>query len=619
MLQKIQLSPGINREITRYAGEGGWWDCDKVRFRKGYAEKIGGWQALSPQTFIGVCRSLFEWSTLSGAILGGVGTNLKYYVERGGSYFDITPIRLTTAAGDATFAATTGSAVITVTDVDHGATAGSYVTFSAAVSLGGVINETVLNKEFAIVAIIDDDNYTINVGVNANASDTGDGGAGTIAAYQVNIGPAVQQSLVGWGTGAWGLGTWGFGQEGAELLRLWNHAAYGEDLIYGARGGPLFYWDASVGVSTRGVAVTGSDVPVVQNAMLVSDVSRFVMCFGINDVGETVLDPMLVRWSAQEDYTDWAPTATNQAGGLRLSLGSFIVTARQIRQEILVWTDRALYSMQYQGPPFVWGAQSLADNISIIGPNAVSIAGGAAFWMGTDKFYSYNGQVQTLPCSVQRYVFDNLNEFQADQICSGTNEAFDEIWWHYPSNGSLTNDRYVIYNYAENTWYYGVLGRTAWFDSPFRGKPVAAINGAVGTLVLHETGVDDNASGTPVAIPSYLISADFDIGDGDKFAFAWRILPDVTFRNSTAANPRIQMELIPMKNAGSGYTNPASTGGNSQQPVVRSTTVPVEQFTGQINIRARGRQMVMGISSSELGVMWQLGVPRLDLRTDGRQ
>jgi hypothetical protein len=618
MLQKIVLRAGINKEITRYSGEGGWWDCDKVRFRKGFPEKIGGWQQLSLQTFLGTCRSLFEWSTLGGAILGGVGTHLKYYVERGGSYFDITPIRATSGAGDATFAATTGSSIITVTDVAHGATVGSYVTFTDAVSLGGTITALVLNQEFAIASVIDADTYTIDVGVNANASDTGDGGASTVAAYQVNIGPEIQQSLVGWGSGAWGLGTWGFGQQGVEQLRLWNHAAYGEDLIYGPRGGPLYYWDANIGVGTRGVLVSGNDAPLAQNSLLVSDVSRFVMCFGVNEINEANIDPMLVRWSAQEDYTDWTPTATNQAGGLRLSLGSFIVTARQNRQEILVWTDRALYSMQYQGPPFVWGAQSLADNISVIGPNAVAIAGGAAVWMGTDKFYTYNGQVQPLNCDVQRHVFDNLNEFQADQIVCGTNEAFDEVWWHYPSSGSLVNDRYVVYNYVENTWYIGTLSRTAWFDSPFRGKPLAATNN---TLVLHELGVDNREGVNAVPIPSYLISSDFDIADGDQFAFVWRMLPDLTFRGSSSTNsaPKVMLELVPLKNPGSGFNVPASVGGESARPVVRSVAVPVEEFTQQVNIRVRGRQLVMRISSADLGVAWQLGSPRLDIRSDGRR
>jgi len=615
-LQKIQLRPGINREVTRYSGEGGWWDCDKVRFRKGFPEKIGGWEAFSPQTFLGVCRSLIEWSSLNGAVLGGVGTHLKYYVERGGAYYDITPIRATTAAGDATFAATAGSSIVTVTDTAHGATSGSYVTFSAAATLGGNITAPVLNREFAVVSLINADSYRIDVGVTANASDIGNGGSSTVATYQLNIGPQIQQSLVGWGSGAWGLGTWGFGQQDVEQLRLWNHATYGEDLIFGPRGGALYYWDTSAGVNTRGTLITGNDAPLVHNALLVSDVSRFVMCFGANEIGSVGIDPMLVRWSDQENYAVWTPTATNQAGGLRLSLGSFIVTARQNRQEVLVWTDRALYSMQYQGPPFVWGAQSLADNISIAGPNAVGIAAGVAFWMGTDKFYVYNGQVQPLKCDVQRYVFDNLNEFQADQICCGTNEAFDEIWWHYPSNGSTVNDRYVVYNYVENTWYYGTLSRTAWFDSPFRGKPLAATNNK---LVIHELGVDNLENSTPVPITSYLVSSDFDIGDGNQFAFAWRIIPDITFRGSSAANPRVTMELVPLRNPGSGYTVPASTGGNSSQPVVRSATVPVEQFTPQINVRVRGRQLVMGIASNELGVLWQLGVPRLDLRTDGKQ
>jgi hypothetical protein len=618
MLQKIVLRAGINKEITRYSNEGGWRDCDKVRFRKGYPEKIGGWQRLSPPSFLGTCRTLFEWSTLGGAILGGVGTHLKYYIERGGSYFDITPIRYTSDPGDATFAATLGSSILTVTDVGHGATEGSYVTFTDAVSLGGTILAAVLNREYEIVSVVDADTYTIDAGVAADASDIGNGGALTVAAYQVNIGPEIQQSLVGWGSGAWGLGTWGFGQQGTEQLRLWNHAAFGEDLLFGPRGGPLYYWDQATGVTARGVLVTGSDVPLAQNSMLVSDVSRFTMCFGVNEIGDTEIDPMLVRWSAQEDFTDWTPTATNQAGGLRLSLGSFIVTARQNRQEILVWTDRALYSMQYQGPPFVWGAQSLADNISIVGPNAVAIAGGAAIWMGTDKFYTYNGQVQPLNCDVQRHVFENFNEFQADQIVCGTNEKFDEIWWHYPSSGSLVNDRYVVYNYMENTWYIGTLSRTAWFDSPFRGRPLAATNN---TLVLHELGVDNQEELTPVPIPSYLVSSDFDIADGDQFAFVWRMLPDITFRGSSPTNgsPKVMMELIPLKNAGSGYTVPASTGGVSERPVVRSVAAPVEQFTQQLNIRVRGRQLVMHISSTDLGVAWQLGSPRLDLRTDGKR
>jgi hypothetical protein len=366
------------------------------------------------------------------------------------------------------------------------------------------------------------------------------------------------------------------------------------------------------------VLVTGNDAPLAQNSLLVSDVSRFAMCFGVNEITGANIDPMLVRWSAQEDYTDWTPTATNQAGGLRLSLGSFIVTARQNRQEILVWTDRALYSMQYQGPPFVWGAQSLADNISIVGPNAVAIAGGAAIWMGTDKFYTYNGQVQPLNCDVQRHVFENFNEFQADQIVCGTNEKFDEIWWHYPSKGSVVNDRYVVYNYMENTWYIGTLSRTAWFDSPFRGRPLAATNN---TLVLHEQGVDNQEELTPVPIPSYLVSSDFDIVDGDQFAFVWRMLPDITFRGSSPTNssPKVMMELIPLKNAGSGFTVPASTGGVSERPIVRSVAAPVEQFTQQLNIRVRGRQLVMHISSTDLGVAWQLGSPRLDIRPDGKR
>jgi hypothetical protein len=619
-LTKILLKPGVNRENTRYTNEGGWYESDKVRFRQGTPEKIGGWVRLSANLFLGVCRSIASWTTLLGVSLKGVGTNLKFYIERGAAYYDITPIRVTTSAGDVTFAATDGSDVLVVSDTAHGATEGSFVTYSGAVSLGGNVTATVLNAEYQIAAVINADSYRIVVPVTANASDSGDGGASVVGAYQVNVGPELQQALSGWGTGPWGFGSWGNGLPGAEPLRIWNQANFGEDLIFGPRGGGLFYWDATGGVGARGVNIAGmmgaSDVPTAVSKLLVSDVSRFVLCFGSNPLGGSVLDPMLVRWSDQEDFLNWTPAITNQAGDLRLSTGSQIITAVQTRQEILVFTDLALYSLQYQGPPFVWGAQTMADNISIIGPNAVAVANNTTYWMGDDKFYVYNGRTQTLRCDLRQYIFQSFNFEQRDQVFAGTNEAFNEVWWWYPSAGSTVPDRYVVFNYEENIWYYGDLTRTAWLDSAFNGRPVAAVDNR---LVVHETGVDDGTNGTLVPIPAYINSAEFDIQDGQNFGFIWRVVPDVTFRGSTANNPAITMTLLPLQSSGSGYNNPASVAGTNSASVVRSAVLPVEQFTGIIYTRVRGRQMSMKVESTGLGVTWQLGAPRIDVKLDGKR
>ena len=620
MLKKLLFKPGVNRENTRYTNEGGWYDCDKIRFRQGTPEKIGGWEQISDNRFLGVCRSLWNWVTLGAVDLIGVGTNLKYYIERGAAYNDITPLRVTTAAGDVTFAATTGSSVVTVTDTAHGAVEGDYVTFSGALTLGGDITAATLNTEFQIVTVPDDDTYTIQTAVAATASDTGNGGANVVGAYQINVGPEIQESATGWSAGPWGFGAWGEGQATLEGIRIWNHSNFGEDLVFGPRGGALYYWDASTGFPQRGVLVSSlsgaSDVPAAHTTLLVSDISRFVLCFGASPLGETALDPMLIRWSDQEDVANWTPSITNQAGDLRLSTGSKIVTATQTRQEILVWTDAALYSLQYQGPPFVWGAQTLGDNISIIGPNVKASASNVTYWMGKDKFYRYDGRVQTMRCDLRQYIFQNINLLQADQIFASTVEAFNEVWWFYPSADSTTPNRYVVYNYAEDVWYYGNMTRTAWIDSQIRNTPVAAYSGR---LLDHETGYDDGSNNTPVPIESYITSSEFDIDDGNNFSFIWRVLPDVTFRGSTSTNPSMNMTLLPLQNSGSGYTNPASEGGTNTRPVTRSTTIPIEQFTGQINTRVRGRQMAIKVESSELGVAWQLGAPRIDVRPDGRR
>jgi hypothetical protein len=566
-----------------------------------------------------VCRALWNWITLQGANLMAVGTNLKYYIENGGLYYDITPIRKTTT-GTATFAATNGSAVLTVTDTAHGVVVGDFVTYTLAASLGGAITATVLNKEHQIISVPTANTYTINVTTVANASDVGNGGASTVANYQINVGPEIQIPLVGWGAGSWGAGTWGVGGTSGVSLRLWSENNFGEDLIFGPRGGAMYYWVASTGLTVRGVALTSrggaSNVPTVQNYILVSDVSRFVFAFGCNELGSAIQDPLLIRWSDQESAVDWTPAPTNQAGSLRLSNGSVIQTALQVRQEVLVFTDTAVYSMQYVGAPIVWGATMLGDNVSCAAPNAVSLASGVAYWMGVDKFYKYDGTVQTLKCDLWQYVFSDINLLQAYQIFSSTNEGFNEIWWFYCSKNSTTIDKYVVFNYLENIWYYGELARTAWVDAGTRNTPVAATYSY--NLVNHEVGVDNGETATLTAINSYIESAEWDPEDGHKFSFIYRMLPDITFRSSTnGSNPQVTMTIIPMKNSGSGYNNPQSVGGSSNATVVRTAIVPIEEFTGQVFIRVRGRQFIFKVEANQLGTGWQLGRPRVDLRPDG--
>jgi hypothetical protein len=622
-LKKLTLKPGVNKENTRYTNEErGWYECDKVRFRQGTPEKIGGWTRISGNTFLGVCRSLWNWVTLSNLNIVGVGTSLKFYLENGGAYNDITPIRTTTTLGTNPFTGN-GTTTVTVTAPSHGCVNGDFVIFSGVTGTYA----SLLNGQFQIT-FVTVNSYTITTASAVASGATG--GSAVSAQYQINVGPEFAVPLIGWGAGAWGAGFWGIGGTSNTAIRLWGQDNFGEDLIFGPRGGGIYYWDASTSLSTRGVALSSlagaSDVPTKQNYIYVSDINRFVFCFGCNDYGSATLDPMLIRWSDQESAVNWTPSATNQAGSLRLSHGSEIVTAVQTRQEIVVFTDSAIYSIQYLGAQAgVWGAQLLGDNISIEGQNAAVIASGVVYWMGVDKFYQYDGRVQTLPCDLRRYVFSDFNQAQAAQVYAGTNEGFNEVWWFYPSANSTVNDRYVVYNYLEKIWYYGNLGRTAWLDSGLLDFPIAAtyigtnLGNNVGNLVLHENGVDDNATGTPTAINAYIESAEFDIEDGQNFGFVWRMLPDVTFTGSTANNPSLTMTLIPMTGAGSGFNNPQSLGGSSSAAVTRSATVPIEQFTNIVYIRVRGRQLIMKAESNALGVAWQLGSPRIDVRMDGRR
>ncbi len=617
-LKKIALQPGVNRERTRYTNEGTWFECDKIRFRSGYPEKIGGWQRISSDTFEGTCRSLWSWVTLTGLNYVGVGTNEKFYIELGGSYYDVTPLRKTTTNA-ATFAATSGSATITVTDAAHDALPGDYVTFSGAVSLGGNITAAVLNAEYAIQTIVNANSYTITATATATGSDTGNGGGSVTAKYQIHVGNANAVPLSGWGGGGWGVGAWGTGGTTLEPMRLWSQTNFGEDLVFAPRGGAIYYWDSSTGVYPRAVEIStlsgASNTPIIQNGVLSSDFARFLFAYGTNAQGSTVQDAMLIRWSDQEDAVNWTAGATTQAGSLRLTRGTTIVTAKQGRQEVLVWTNSSLYALQYLGGDTVWGSQLVGDNISIISPNSVAYVAGAAFWMGTDTFYTYDGGVRPLPSDVRRFVFNDFNFLQSQQVFAGTNEAFNEIWWFYCSSSASSIDRYVVYNYVDSIWYYGTLSRTAWLDTGTRQYPLAATSSS--NLVNHEDGIDDNETGTATAINAFITSGEFDLDDGDRFAFVWRILPDLTFSGSTADSPSATMTLYPLKNPGSGYNDPASEGGVSFANVTRTATLPVEQFTQQLNTRVRGRQLAVKISSASLGVQWQLGSPRLDMRPDG--
>ena len=695
-LKKIIFKPGVNRENTRYYTENGWYDGDKIRFRQGSPQKLGGWNRISSATFDGVCRSLWAWQTLAQVSLIGVGTNTKFYISRGGNYYDITPIRTATNL-TTPFVATNGSTVITVTAPSHGAKNGDFVTFNGATSLGGVITAGVLNAEHQIT-YVSANTYTISVSVAANSSDTGNGGSPR-AVYQINVGPEYQTPITGWGAGAWGAGAWGTGLASSDSLRLWSQSNYGQDLVFGPRTGAMYYYYADRGVSSVTAAITianpavitasdyyldgspivfettgslptgletgttyyirnyvagvfnvsttpsgaliqttgtqtgtqsisqravnlttiyeASDVPTIQNYITVSDTYRFVFAFGCNDYGAVAQSPLLVRWSDQENAADWTPSVTNQAGSLTLTRGSQIITALQTRQEILVWTDSTLYSMQYLGYPLVWNAQLLGDNISIVGENSAALASGVVYWMGRDKFYKYDGRVQTQNCDLREFIFNDFNTQQLEQVFASTNEGFNEVWWFYCSADSTVVDKYAVYNYAEDIWYYGTMGRTAWLDSGILEFPLAATY--THNLVNHESGLDDNETAVPTAIDSYITSSETDIDDGHNFVFIRRVLPDLTFRGSTTTNPTATLSIIPLMNSGSGYTDPASVGGSDSAAVTRTATVPIEQFTGQIFIRVRGRQFSFKIENSQLGSMWQLGAIRLDIKQDGQR
>ena len=638
-LTKLQFRPGVNRETTSYTNEGGWFDCDKIRFRFGTPEKIGGWAKKSGRSYLGTARALHPFVALDGTQFLGVGTHLKYYIDEGGGFNDITPLRVSTAAGDVVFSATDGSSTITATDSNHGALAGDFVTFSGAVSLGGTITAAVLNQEYEIVTVTSVNAYTfvartvstiaantvdgvlVYVPVVANSSDSGNGGGSIIGAYQVNIGLDTTVSGTGWGAGTWGRDTWGSNASllvSGSTLRIWTHDNLGEDLLINVRDAGIFYWDKSARsapfLPAQALSDLSTDVttPTIAKQVLVSDVDRHTIVFGCdaqNDIG--VQDPLLIRFSDQANPLVWQSLATNTAGDLRLGSGSEIIMAVETKQQIMVWTDSSLHAMQFIGPPFTFGITQVAENITIASPLSAAAVDDNIYWMGVEDFYIYSGQVQKLPCSVRSYVFDDFNSAQSEKVCAGVNSSFSEIWWFYPSASSAENDKYVVFNYQEQVWYYGELNRTAWLDRGITSNPVGASTDNY--LYLQESGFDDGSTSPVSAVTSYIESSQMDIGDGDHFVFLKRLIPDITFSDSTATAPSANFTLEARNFPGENYTN------SDTNPVIRSSTVPVEQFTNVVNLRLRGRSFALKVESVDTGVGWRLGSPRVDMQQDGRR
>lgn len=633
-LKKLEFRPGLNREGTDYANEGGWYDGDKIRFRSGFPEKIGGWSRLNNNTYLGVARSLWNWEALNGSNYLGVGTNIKYYIESGGTYNDITPYSTIVALNNA-FSATNGSSTITVTDITYHPSVGDYVVFSGAVSLGGNITAAVLNQEYIVVSTPTGTTYTIEAKnpstgapVVANGSDTGQGGATITASYEVPVGLNAYTTGTGWGSGPWSRGGWGTAYTSGGIgqqLRLWSNDNFGQDLVIAPRGGDIYYWQAASGLGTRAVKLStlagSSYVPHTTNQVVSSAIQKFVIAMGANSyvtgTPNTDFNPMLVRWSDQANPNQWVPDITNQAGEFALTNGSYIMGAKATRQEILVWTDSALYSMQYLGAPYVWGFNILMDNISVMSPNAMITVNNVTYWMGTDKFYMYSGRVETLPCALRQFIFNDINKDQAFQVFSGANEGYNEVWWFYCSTNSTTVDKYVIYNYVDRVWYYGTMARSAWLDSGIRQYPMAADYN--NRILYHESSVDDNSGTTPAPITAYIQSSDFDIQDGHNFGFVWRILPDVNFNGSNINNPAVTMTIKPRVNSGTPYGTADNPSVTSADNYGTSQVYNIQQFTGQVYTRLRGRQLAFRIESTGLGVAWQLGMPRIDIRPDGRR
>jgi hypothetical protein len=619
-LIKLPFKPGVNREVTNYSQEGGWVDSDKVRFVHGFPEKIGGWTRAVSSAFQGVCRLLFNWVTLTGVNHMVVGTHKRFYVEAGGVFNDITPIRETLTQSNA-ITAVNGSTTLTFSTgaTAHNASVGDFVVVSGATTTGGILASG-LNAEHTITSVPTTTTFTVTSSSTATSSETA-GGSVTME-FLFGVGQQTNVFGTGWGAGYWSRGTWGSAATSTvsgEAMRLWSADNFGEDLLFCARHGPLFVWDASAGPSTRATYVAddagASDVPTEALMVLVTP-ERFVLAFGCTPIGGGASDPLLFRWASQETYTDWSPSTSDTAGDLRLSTGSYIVTALKARSEILVWTDAALHSLQYLGPPFHFGQTTLAHNVTVISPNAAIAVNNAVYWMGKNQFYVYNGQVATLPCTVQSYVFDDLDTAQAFQIYCGLNEPFGEVTWFYCGTGSSRMDKYVTFNYLENLWYYGTMDRTAWLYAPTRGVTPFATGGGYddedGYLYAHESG-NDASEDMIEPMEAYVTSADIDIGDGENFMFVDKVLPDFDFSGSSASQPEVDVTVSARNTPGGLYLD------NDARQVTRSSTSPVTQFTQQLWMRLRGRHMQVKISSDTAGVKWRLGSLRLQAREEGKR
>lgn len=707
-LTKLQFRPGVVRDQTAYTNEGGWRDSNLVRFRLGFPESIGGWQPYSNETFLGTCRGLHNWAALDSSNLMAVGTNLKFYVEEGGMYNDVTPIRRTATLSNP-FVATNGSSIVVVTDAGNGAYEGDFVTFSNASSLGGNITAAVLNKEFQITSRLNPNQYQVDVGVMANASDTGNGGSSVQAVYQINAGTDTNLGGAGWGAGEWPIPTistltnpfttssgsavvtvahtghgltsgqyvafsgasavggitanyfaatfqityinansysitvsttatssatgggtvtayaeagnrgWG---EAADIsvngvLRLWSMDNYGEDLIFNARNSNIYYWDYSNGFNTRAVTLDSlsSDptCPTKATQIMVSDRDRHVIAFGA-DFGDNIQDPMLIRWSDQEDYSTWSSTPDNTAGDLRLGNGSYIVCAVETKRAIAVFTNSSLYSMQFIGPPYTFGIDAMANNISIMGYNSAVAVDDAVYWMGRDGFFVFTGQMQRIQCPIQEYIFERLDMDQGDKINAAVNVSFNEVTWFYQSVNGTDCDSYVTYNYVENVWTYGNLARTAWIDRTLRQYPTAA-SPTDNKLYYHEFGQNDGSTVPNLPLNAYIESSPVDIAEGDQFMFVSRIIPDLSIRTpgSEGAGKTVNMVLKMQNYPGQIYAQ------NGTSSIVKTASTPIGQYTDQAFVRLRGRSVVLRVESDQVDMGWRLGSPRLDLRPDGRR
>ena len=623
---KLDFKPGVNRDQTNYRNEGGWFACDKIRFLSGQPQKIGGWLQIFNDTFLGICRQMFGWITTNSDNFLALGTTKKVYIESGTTFYDITPLRATTTAGDVTFAATNGSSVITVSDTAFGSSAGDFVTFSGVdadgLGVGGNITQAVLEQNYEIATVINANSYTIiakspttGLPVTANASDSGNGGASVVGEYEIPVGNEINFIGYGWGAGAWSRGSWGSGSPTPVVVtqRDWWFDNFDNDLVMNIRNGPIYYWVYNAIPSANRAVLLSSimgatDVPDSAMQTLISQNDKHLLAFGCQPYNASpgVFDPLLIRWASQDDPLMWEPLPTNSAGFIRVSRGSKIVRAIASRQEIVVFTDSTVYSLQFLGTSDVFSLQELGDNTSIIGPRAVTTINNVVYWMGQDKFYMYGGRVETLPCTLRNHVFQNINFNQADQIVCSTNEAYTEVWWFYPSANSNTNDSYVVYNYLERIWYYGSMARTAWIDNPLREYPQAV--GYEQLLFNQEIGND--ANGAP--LEAYIESSDFDLVDGEHFMLTRRMIPDISFDASQSSTPEVTLAIRPRNFPGS--TQQADSFDS--QRVIRSS---VGTYTNEIFVRARARQMALKISSDGLGVQWQLGSPRLDARPDGKQ